>query len=317
MQYKQLGQSNLNISKICFGCEPLGGHNWGDVNFTEITHAVQAAVDAGINFFDTADIYGLGLSETNLAKALGSKRHELVIATKFGMRFENGTIYKDNRPSHIETAIDASLKRLKIEAIPLYQLHWHDLQTPISDIIETLVALKAKGKLKAIGVSNINKQQLLEAHAIHPIASLQIPFSLLDLEPALSLIPVCAEKQISILTYGSLAQGLLTGKYNASKTFADNDRRHRLPKFQKGVIEKHLQTVDIVKNIAQKYGKTAAQVSINWLIQHNIASVITGIKSEQQLHDNIAAIDWQLDMSDFQSLSRIAKQTSKKDYETI
>lgn len=176
MEYKKLGHSDIEVSRIGFGCWAIGGHGYGKVDDRDSMLAIQKAVDLGINFFDTADVYGFGHFEEILSKALGSKRHDVVIATKFGVNWDNnGKTFLDCSPGRIETAIDASLRRLKLEMIPLYQIHWYDNVTPLEEVLLQLKRCQEIGKIRYIGLSNFPIALLVEFLNTYSIEAIQMP----------------------------------------------------------------------------------------------------------------------------------------------
>ena len=304
MERIKLGNSDLSVSRLGLGGCPLGGHGWGDTDDTNSIHAVRAALDSGINFFDTADVYGLGHSEELLSRALGDERHEAIIATKFGVRRdEQNNFVKDISPQYLREALEASLRRLRLECLPLYYVHWPDGKTPVAEAIEELERCRQEGKIRAIGISNFSSDQIRSARQMTKIACVQVQLSLVDNE-ALALEPVLQETEAALVTWGSLAQGLLSGKYDANSRFAANDRRSRYDNFQGEKFSRNLETVEIVKQIAAKLGKTPAQVAIRWLLDTPIVgSVLFGAKTPSQVHDNVGASDWSLADEDYRQLA--------------
>lgn len=304
MEKTQLGNSDLTVSRLGLGGCPLGGHGWGNTDDTNSIRAVRAALDSGINFFDTADVYGLGHSEELLSQALGDERHEVIIATKFGVRRdEQNNFVKDISPQYLREALEASLRRLRLECLPLYYVHWPDDKTPVEDAIGELERCRQEGKIRAIGVSNFNSDQIQSARTIAKIACVQVQLSLVD-NGALALEPTLRETEATLVTWGSLAQGLLSGKYDAHSRFDENDRRSRYDNFQGEKFSRNLDTVEVVKRIAQKLNKTPAQVAIRWLLDTPIVgSVLFGAKTPSQVHDNVGASDWSLSDEDYRLLA--------------
>jgi len=293
------------VSSVGMGGCPLGGHGWGEVDDQNSIKAIHAALDLGVNFFDTADIYGLGHSEEVLAKALGERRKEVVIASKFGVRrTAEGTTVKDISPSYLREALEASLRRLQLEYLPLYYIHWPDGQTPIEDAVGELERCRCAGKIKAIGVSNFSSEQLSRAARVAKIAAAQTQFSLVDREEAEALLQVSKLLSIPLVTWGSLAQGLLTGKYNANSQFSENDRRSRYENFRGQKLLDNLRLVEQLKTIASRIGKTSGQVAMRWLLETpGVGSVLFGAKTPEQVRENAAvAKGWKLKPSDYQSL---------------
>lgn len=301
MEYVQLAGTTRRISRITIGTEPLGGTDWGSVDIAAVERGIQRAVELGINVFDTADVYGLGLAEERLSKALGAQRHEVCIISKFGVNWEpaepgkRAKTYFDSRPQRVVEALEASLRRLRIESIPLYLVHWPDPRTPIEDTFDMLRRCQAAGKIQCLGVSNFSAEQIRTAHRLAPLTAVQISYNLLDRRAEQAIIPVCDELGISVFCYGALAQGFLTGKYQPGTQFATDDRRFRLPHFSQSQLNDNLWLIERLQTIAQSRGKFSAQVAIRWILENpSVASAITGIKSAEQVESNAGALDWSL-----------------------
>ena len=237
MDYVTLGADGPLVSRVAFGCEPLGGTDWGRIDVDEVKHAVREAVHRGVTLFDTADVYGLGLSEERLADALGDDRTRVVIATKGGVRWDSrpagrASTYRDTSPAAIVSAVEASLRRLRLEQIPLYQIHWPDGRTPIEDTVEALARCVEAGKIGYVGCSNVSSAEVDASRAVATLTSVQLPLSLLD-HRSLGLVQTMQQHRIGTLAYGCLAQGLLSGRYPNGTRFGADDRRSRLSLFAK------------------------------------------------------------------------------------
>jgi len=309
-----LVKAGVHLTPIGLGCEQLGGTDWGTVNKVELHKAVNLAWEMGVRVFDTADVYGLGQSEIELAKALGSKRHEAVIVSKFGCRWSSplsgnrAKIIKDASPGYTRIALEASLKRLRIDAIPLYLLHWPDEMTPIEDTLEVLENFKVQGKILAYGLSNFNWEICQAMISKFTLSALEGPYSLVNLEYGKIEYEKAREAGLEILTYGPLAQGLLTGKYIDKMDFGQNDRRHRLTHFSKNSLPNNLILLRLLSQVAQAYQKTPAQVALRWILdQKFVSSVIVGVKTPTQVVENMEALDWQLDSYWLDELNSAAK----------
>lgn len=281
------------MSKICFGCEPLGGADWGDVDVSAIASAVERALELGVNFFDTADVYGLGLSEIRLSKILGPRRHEVMIATKGGLSWKNSTsggratILKDSSPNYLCGAVEASLRRLRLDRLPVYFIHWPDPDTDIRITFECLARLQEAGKIGLIGCSNFNTEQLHLACEVADVALVQLPVNILGEDLDSDLLKAVQEKYIGVIAYNVLANGLLTGKYGPHYRFPENDRRSRLPLFQGNAYRHALQRVNDIAIAACVEGLTCAQYSIAKVVQRpEVTSAILGIKNRAQIDEN-------------------------------
>lgn len=311
MEYITLKNSDLNVSRLCMGGCPLGGYGWGNTQETELIEAVQAAVDGGINFFDTADTYGLGQSEITLGKALGNYRKDVIIASKFGVRVENGKTTYDNSSEWIMTALDASLKRLNTDYIDLYQVHYRDGITPISEVVDALEREKKKGKIRYYGLSNIHEKDVIDLkNFIGQFVSFQDEYSLSCRKNEKDILKLEETLKLTPMTWGSLGQGILTGKYDKDSTFGVDDRRSRdvYVNFHGKKLLKNLEIVEVMKKIASKYAKPVSAVAIRFILDYLPESVvICGAKRPMQIRSNIEGIGWKLEKSDIERLDEISR----------
>lgn len=280
-----------NLSTICFGCEPLGGTDNGKFDYTALSKAVDTAIDLGINFFDTAGVYGLGLSEKRLSKILGKRRHNLVIATKGGLSWNNikserSVVVKDSSRLAIRKDVESSLLRLRLETIPIFFVHWPDESTPLEETFMELVRLKNEGKIKTIGCSNFSAQQLMIACNFSKIDYLQIPINLLNSPIDTNISDICTNNKIKIIAYNTLANGLLTGKLNKKSFFPENDRRSRLSLFKGTEFINALKKIDELKLMYCNNNTKLLQYSISWVLgQENVCSAIIGPKNHFQVKE--------------------------------
>jgi aryl-alcohol dehydrogenase-like predicted oxidoreductase len=281
------------LSQLCFGCEPLGGTDWGTVDIGEIGRAIDRALDVGVDFFDTADVYGLGLSEVRLSQALGHRRHDVVIATKGGVSWSRANalvrarVAYDSSPKYIRTAVDNSLRRLRLKVLPVYYIHWPDPKTPIETTFSALETLRAEGKIRSLGCSNYSADQVARACEAATVEYVQLPINVLEGGPGPDMMEVCARHQLRIVAYNVLAQGLLTGKYTECSRFPPGDRRSRLPLFQGQRYRDALVRAAQIREEAISENLTSAQYAIRWVLrQPHVASAIVGIKSVKQLDEN-------------------------------
>lgn len=311
MEYSKIKNTDLNVSRICMGGCPMGGYGWGAVQETELIDAVQAALDNGINFFDTADTYGLGQSEITLAKALGDRRKDAVIATKFGVRAGNGKTFYDNSPEYIEQALDASLKRLGTDYIDLYQVHYRDGVTPISTVAETLERMKEAGKIRYYGLSNISMKDYEEiAPYKGKFVSFQDEYSLACRKNESDMLALSDELSMTPLTWGSLGQGVLTGKYDKTNVnFDSSDRRSRdiYVNFHGEKLLKNLEIVEAMRPIAAAHNKSVAAVAIRFILDHIPNSVVLcGAKRPAQILSNVEGSDWKLSVEELDLLDKVS-----------
>lgn len=311
MEYITLKKSDLRVSRLCMGGCPMGGYGWGIVEEQELIEAVHAALDRGINFFDTADTYGLGQSERTLGKALGSRRSSAVIATKFGVRVgKSGTVY-DNSPEWIVTACENSLRRLNTDYIDLFQIHYRDGKTDLAAVVETLEKLRRQGKIRYFGLSNLRRKDLPELESCKDsFVSLQNQYSLACRDYEKDILELSEKLEVSPLTWGSLGQGILTGKYDKDVVFSRDDRRSReaYVNFHGEKLLKNLEIVERLKTVAESCGKPVSAVAIRFILDYLPGSVVLcGVKHPAQILSNAEALDWHLDKKDVNSLDEISQ----------
>lgn len=298
MEYITLHHSDLRVSRLCMGGCPMGGHGWGIVEEGELINAVRAALDRGINFFDTADTYGLGRSEQTLGKALGSDRSRAVIATKFGVRVENGRTFYDNSPQWVRTACEGSLRRLGTDYIDLYQIHYRDGKTDIHAVVDTLARLREEGKVRYFGLSNLSVRDLEELSGLEGcFATHQNQYSLACRELEGDILEISRRLGTNPMTWGSLGQGVLTGKYGKDATFASNDRRSRsvYVNFHGEKLLKNLEIVERLREVAAEQGKPVSAAAVRFILDQLPESVVlVGAKRPEQILENAQAMDWRL-----------------------
>ena len=312
MEYITLQNTDLRVSRFCMGGCPMGGYGWGSVQESELLDAVHAALDAGVNFFDTADTYGLGQSERTLAKGLGSRRRNVVIESKFGVRVGGGKTVYDNSPEYIQQALEESLRRLNTDYIDVYLIHYRDGKTPIADVVGKLEELKAAGKLRYYGLSNIHGDGLEE---LLPYAGrfscCQDELSLACRKNEDDLRAVQSRLRATPMTWGSLGQGILTGKYNRENVcFGADDRRSReiYVNFHGEKLEQNLRIVEALKKIAANREKSVAACAIRWILDTLPESVvIAGVKRPAQLSANVEAMGWTLNEEELRELNEVSE----------
>lgn len=312
MEYITLKNSDLTVSRLCMGGCPMGGYGWGAVQEDELIEAVHTALEQGVNFFDTADTYGLGQSEKTLGKALGIRRKDVVIATKFGVRIGGGKTFYDNSPEWIEKACVSSLKRLGTDYIDLYQVHYRDDMTPISAVVEALDRLKKKGYIRYYGLSNIHNEDIAEFMPyVGKFVSFQDEYSLACRKNETDMFNISDKIRVNPLTWGSLGQGILTGKYTKDNVnFKSDDRRSRdiYVNFHGDKLMKNLEIVEVMKQIAAKYDKPVSAVAIRFILDYLPESaVLCGAKRPDQVLGNVEGADWKLDADDLRILNEASR----------
>lgn len=315
MEFTDIGQAGLAVSRLAFGGCPMGGHGWGATSRDDFIAAIHAALDAGLNFFDTADVYGLGEGERTLGEALRRRRRDAVIATKFGVRVEGGQTSYDNSPSWIKTALDASLQRLGTDHIDLYQVHYRDGVTAMDDIVATLLELRDQGKIRQLGLSNVDSENGREVRG-HPgvFSTFQNEFSLANRSHEDNIMALADDGGLAPLTWGSLGQGILSGKYDAASSFGPDDRRSRSTyvNFHGDKLAHNLRIVGVLRRIAGRVGTSPSAVAIRWILDRLPGSVaIVGIKSVRQLEGNLDALGWRLSAADFAELNAVSLEQDK------
>jgi len=305
MEYRRMGRSDLKLSEISLGCWVMGGDYWGGADDNESIGAILEAVENGINFFDTAEIYGRGRSELVLGKALKGRRHEVYISSKV---WKSNMRYKD-----VFKACEESLKRLGTDYIDIYFIHYPNDEVDIEETMSAMLELKKQGKIREIGLSNFSRKQMEEALKIGRFEVIQPCYSLLWRFIEEDIIPFCIEHEIGIVIYSPLAQGILTGKFTKDWTFKEGDGRKNVPLFEKGRFEECLDVAEGLKPYAERHGKTQGQVAINWAIsQPGITSAIVGARNARQVRENVGASGWKLTDSELAEIDRLGRKVTDK-----
>lgn len=309
MEYVKLKNTDISVSRLCMGGCPMGGYGWGFVSENAVIATVHRAIDGGINFFDTADTYGLGQSERTLAKALDGRREKVVIATKFGVRAEKGKTFYDNSPEYIEKALHDSLKRLSTDYIDLYQIHYRNKTTPLDAIVEVLERFKEQGKIRCYGLSNIHGEDFEEIKPfIGSFVSCQNEYSLVTRDNEADLMVNCSHLQLTPMTWGSLGQGVLTGKYNVNSGFGVDDRRSRdvYTNFHGDKLRKNIEIVEKMKPLAENFGVSLAALAVRFILDHIPDSIaLVGAKNPSQIEGTMTAMDFKLSKEELEFLERI------------
>jgi len=306
MERRQLGKTDLELSEIGLGCWVMGKSQWTDVRDEESTAAIHSALEQGINWLDTAEGYGSGHSEEVIGEALQAhNREELIIATKVSPQH----LSREKLPE----ALGGSLRRLRTDYIDLYQVHWPNPhyaynkdhpETPLEETMEALLTEQEKGKIRYIGVSNFNVEQMTQALEVGRFDSLQPPYSLFFRHIEENIVPFCIEHEISIIPYSPLAQGLLTGKFSPDNRPEPEDNRSRNKLFQSPTFEAAIEAVATVREVGEHYGRTSGQTAIRWAVQQpGITSAIVGGRNPRQVQENVGAMGWQLSDGDIETLT--------------
>ena len=334
MRSRALGQSGIQASVVGLGTWAIGGWMWGGTDAGQAVGAIQAGIDAGVNLIDTAPIYGFGLSEEIVGQAIVGRRDKVVLATKCGLVWEGEkgqlffmtdekhpvreasaatrTVYRYLGPESIRREVEASLRRLRVETIDLYQTHWQDPTTPITDTMACLLKLKEQGKIRALGVSNATADQIEQYRRVGPLDSDQEPYSMLDREIESEVLPCCRRGGLAMLAYSPLARGLLTGKIGPDRRFAEGDQRAGNPRFSPENLAKIEQMLREFQPIASAHGLTPAQLAIAWTIaQPGCTHALCGARNAAQAVENAQAGEAVLSQQDLAAMNAaIARHAS-------
>lgn len=311
MEYRTLGKSDLKVSEIAFGAWAIGGWLWGGADAKDAIRAVETAIDHGMTTIDTAAVYGFGLSEQLVAKAVKGKRDKAQILTKFGMVWDEkkGKFYfstQDNQGKDLDiyaysskervlADCERSLKNLGTDYIDLYQIHWPDATTPVAETMEALEILTSQGKIRVGAVSNYSVELMAEALKTYQIASNQIPYSMVNRTIEKEIVPFCISNSIGILAYSPLQRGLLTGKFKPGHSFSDGDSRPDTPYYKEPNLSRILDLTVKLKGIADERKVTLSQLVLNWTKeQPGITCVLAGARNPEQVLDNVKAVDFNL-----------------------
>ncbi|MEO7143234.1 MAG: aldo/keto reductase [Bryobacteraceae bacterium] len=310
MQTRQLGNSDLMITPVGVGAWAMGGAGWafawGPQDDRDSIDAIHAALDRGINWIDTAAVYGLGHSEEVVAQALKSTPHKPYVFTKCARIWnEKREIGKSLRADSIRRELEDSLRRLQVDAIDLYQMHWPEPDDQIEEGWAAMAKLKDEGKVRWIGVSNFNVAQMERAQAIAPVTSLQPPYSLVSPEIEESILPHAEANNIGVLVYSPMKSGLLSGKMTRDRVaaFPADDFRRRTPNFQEPLLTRNLELAELLRGIGKRHGRSTGEVAIAWTLRRPaVTAAIVGIRSPEQVDGVIGAAEFRLNAAELKEI---------------
>jgi aryl-alcohol dehydrogenase-like predicted oxidoreductase len=313
MQKRFLGKTNLEVSALGLGCMGMSFGYGPPADKEEMISLIRTAVEHGVTFFDTAEVYGPFTNEELVGEALAPFRDQVVIATKFGFAPGPDDISRwtelDSRPEHIKEVAEASLKRLKIETIDLFYQHRVDTNVPIEDVAGAVKELIDEGKVKHFGLSEAGAQTIRRAHAVHPVTALQSEYSLWWRRPEEELLPTCEELGIGFVPFSPLGKGFLTGKIDQSTTFDASDFRNIVPRFTADARKANQAMVDLIKTVAERKKATPAQIALAWLLaQKSWIVPIPGTTKLSRMEENIGAVSVQLTAEDLEEIDNAASK---------
>jgi aryl-alcohol dehydrogenase-like predicted oxidoreductase len=298
MEQINIGSTSLKTSRIGLGTWAIGGWQWGGTNEAASIATIRTAVERGVTLIDTAPVYGFGRSEEIVGKALaeGGLRNHVQLATKVGLAWQDGVIYRDSRPARIRREVEDSLRRLRTDVIDLYQVHWPDLETPFAETARTLDDLRSEGKIRAIGVSNFSPAQMDAFRAFARLDAVQPPYNLFEREIEADVLPYARRTALTVLSYGALCRGLLSGRISAATKFEGDDLRKVDPKFQGARLRQYLAAVDALGALAhERFGKSVLALAVRWVLDQGPTIALWGARRPEQL-DPLAEIEgWHID----------------------
>jgi aryl-alcohol dehydrogenase-like predicted oxidoreductase len=321
MEYRSLGQSDIKVSELAFGAWAIGGWLWGGADSKDAVRAIETAVDNGMTTIDTAAVYGFGLSEELVGKATRGKREKVQILTKFGLSWNEKkgeffftsldntgkeiSIYKYSSKDKIISDCNQSLRRLGTDYIDLYQIHWADSTTPVSETMEAIEYLVKKGKIRAGAVCNYSRELMAEAGKTYRIVSNQVPYSMLNRSIEPDIVPYCIEKNIGILAYSPLQRGLLTGKIKPGHKFNEGDTRPTTLYYKEPNFSRIMKLTDNLAKIANELNITLSQLVLNWTLrQPGITCALAGARNASQVLENVKAAGFKLTYEDISQINK-------------
>ena len=315
MEHRPFGQTGLEVSAVGFGCWEIGG-GYGDIEEAEFVRAVDRSLDLGVNCFDTAEGYGMGESERALGRALGSRRDEAVIVSKFGMNYRDKPNLRDSSKERVVASIDKCLKNLGTDYVDVYLVHWPDRETPFEETMSALDDVVRQGKVRFVGLSNFKLEEIEACMAVRRVDVVQYGWNMFDRRMQTEILPYCEKNGIGFMAYGSLAFGLLTGTFTEDHDFGSTDWRARQGNmgtikmfaalFGPEKFKDNVRAVEELKAIAAKYGKSLPQLALRWAVTHPaVSTALVGCRTVAEVEDNVGAIGWTISDADLAEIDAI------------
>jgi aryl-alcohol dehydrogenase-like predicted oxidoreductase len=298
MERMMIGASGVTTSRVGLGTWAIGGWMWGGADEAQSIATIRSAVERGVTLIDTAPVYGFGVSEEVVGKAIaeGRLRDKVQIATKVGLSWKDDKPFRDSSPARIRQEIEASLCRLRTDVIDLYQVHWPDLETPIAQTAEVLGELRREGKIRAIGVSNFSPAQTDAFSAVTQLDAVQPPYNLFEREIEADVLPHAKAAGLTVLAYGALCRGLLAGRITAQTAFTGDDLRKQDPKFQGERFQRYLSAAEALKTLArERFGKSLPALAVRWILDQGPTIALWGARRPAQLDPVDEVSGWRLD----------------------
>jgi aryl-alcohol dehydrogenase-like predicted oxidoreductase len=311
-EFVEIPGTTLLVSRVALGTWAMGGWMWGGTDERESVATIQAALDQGINLIDTAPAYGFGVSEETVGRAVasGGLRSRAVIATKVGLEWRDGKVYRNATRDRIMQEVDQSLRRLRTDYIDIYQVHWPDPLVPIEETAEAMLTLHDQGKIRAIGVSNFSVEQMERFRKIAPLHVLQPPYNLFERAIESEILPYCRANDIATFGYGALCRGLLSGRMRPETTFEGDDLRRLDPKFRPPRFAQYLNAVRQLDGLAQdRFLRRVIHLAVRWMLDQGISVALWGGRRPDQLSPTLGVAGWSLDAASRAKIDRILSDT--------
>jgi aryl-alcohol dehydrogenase-like predicted oxidoreductase len=315
MEYRQFGRTGLQVSAIGFGCWEIGG-TYGRIDEAQFQQAVQRAIDSGINCFDSAEAYGMGISEQALARALGTRRRDVILVTKFGVGYDEAPNRRDSSRQRVMASIEKSLRNLQTDHVDAYLVHWPDINTPFEETMHALDDIVRQGKARYIGVSNFRLAQLEACMRLRRVDVVQYGWNMFDRRMQSEIFPYCAVQELGVMAYGSLAYGMLAGSFHANMQFDESDWRSRggnlgslnlfRTLFGPEHFPRNLKAVEELKTLATRYRKTLPQFALRWTLSNPaVSTALVGFRQPAEVEENLGALEWGISAADMTAVDTI------------